>query len=251
MEELAKIANEETIRLDVLQGHVRQLRRGVTVTEIGQRAQEQLRELLNLSEAACQAVAQQSILKALAFSDMYGRFEGVEKAHLNTFGWIYGDKPSPKADPDIVGFLHHDDSDDDQTLHEDSPTDRQPQHEDNTDTSSQILRSKEEEDVDFDESNNSRLKRSQDSVNAERKERETSSSTVPENQHQKDNQSDEDDASVQREKWTNWLSSGNGIFHIAGKLGSGKSTLMKFLCSHPQTKVALQKWAGMVKLNEK
>ncbi|KAL5331546.1 hypothetical protein ACEPPN_001080 [Leptodophora sp. 'Broadleaf-Isolate-01'] len=243
LEELAKIANEETIRLDVLQGHVRQLRRGVTVTEIGQRAQEQLRELLNLSEAACQAVAQQSILKALAFSDMYGRFEGVEKAHLNTFGWIYGDKPSPKADPDIVGFLHHDDSDDDQTLHEDSPTDRQPQHEDNTDTSSQILRSKEEEDVDFDESNNSRLKRSQDSVNAERKERETSSSTVPENQHQKDNQSDEDDASVQREKWTNWLSSGNGIFHIAGKLGSGKSTLMKFLCSHPQTKVALQKWA--------
>ncbi|KAH9204764.1 hypothetical protein DL95DRAFT_494636 [Leptodontidium sp. 2 PMI_412] len=165
LEELAKIANEETIRLDVLQGHVRQLRRGVTVTEIGQRAQEQLRELLNLSEAACQAVAQQSILKALAFSDMYGRFEGVEKAHLNTFGWIYGDKPSPKADPDI-------------------------------------------------------------------------------NQHQKDNQSDEDDASVQREKWTNWLSSGNGIFHIAGKLGSGKSTLMKFLCSHPQTKVALQKWAG-------
>lgn len=184
LKELAKIANEETVRLDVLQGHVRQLRRGVTVTEIGQRAQEQLHELLNLSEAACQAVAQQSILKALSFSDMYGRFEGVEKAHLNTFGWIYGDKPSPKADPDIVESLNHDDPDDDQTLHEDSSTERQPRHEDNADTS------------------------------------------------------------VQMEKWTNWLSSGNGIFHIAGKLGSGKSTLMKFLCNHPQTKVALQKWAG-------
>lgn len=213
---------------------MRQLRRGVTVTEIDQRAQEQLRELLNLSEAACQAVAQQNILNALAFSDMYGRFEVVEKAHFNTFGWIYGDKPSPKADSD-----------------EDSSTEHQPQHEDNADTLSQRSRSKEAEDIDFDESNNGGLKKSQDSVNEERKEREISPSTVPEKQHQKDNQSDKDDASAQREKWTNWLSSGNGIFHIAGKLGSGKSTLMKFLCNHPQTKVALQKWAGMFKLDEK
>jgi len=42
-----------------------------------------------------------------------------------------------------------------------------------------------------------------------------------------------------------WLSSGDGIFHIAGKLGSGKSTLMKFLCEHPCTIWQLQKWAGM------
>jgi ABC-type molybdenum transport system ATPase subunit/photorepair protein PhrA len=47
------------------------------------------------------------------------------------------------------------------------------------------------------------------------------------------------------ESFGNWLSSGNGIFHIAGKLGSGKSTLMKFLCDHQKTKTELQKWAGM------
>jgi len=42
----------------------------------------------------------------------------------------------------------------------------------------------------------------------------------------------------------NWLSNGDGIFHISGKPGSGKSTLMKFLCNHWRTKSALEGWAG-------
>jgi hypothetical protein len=45
-------------------------------------------------------------------------------------------------------------------------------------------------------------------------------------------------------RFTEWLSSGSGIFHIAGKLGSGKSTLMKLVCSHPRTIDRLQEWAG-------
>jgi hypothetical protein len=42
----------------------------------------------------------------------------------------------------------------------------------------------------------------------------------------------------------NWMSSAAGIFHISGKLGSGKSTLMKFLCDHDRTKFLLKEWAG-------
>ena len=41
-----------------------------------------------------------------------------------------------------------------------------------------------------------------------------------------------------------WLESGSGIFHISGKPGSGKSTLMKFLCQHIATTDALLLWAG-------
>ncbi|KAH8774771.1 hypothetical protein F5883DRAFT_547581 [Diaporthe sp. PMI_573] len=41
-----------------------------------------------------------------------------------------------------------------------------------------------------------------------------------------------------------WLSAGRGIFHIAGKPGSGKSTLMKFLCSNSRTQEILNIWAG-------
>ena len=47
-----------------------------------------------------------------------------------------------------------------------------------------------------------------------------------------------------RNKYLDWLSSGTGIFHIAGKLGSGKSTLMKFICGHPCTEAKLRTWAG-------
>ncbi|KAM7186281.1 hypothetical protein V8F33_011877 [Rhypophila sp. PSN 637] len=43
-------------------------------------------------------------------------------------------------------------------------------------------------------------------------------------------------------KFTQWLSSGDGIFHICGKLGSGKSTLMKKLYTHRRTRLELEKW---------
>ena len=39
-----------------------------------------------------------------------------------------------------------------------------------------------------------------------------------------------------RKLYLSWLHSGYGIFHVAGKLGSGKSTLMKLLFKHPETR---------------
>ena len=45
-------------------------------------------------------------------------------------------------------------------------------------------------------------------------------------------------------KFNEWLSNGNGIYWIAGKAGSGKSTLMKYLVSEPRTESILQTWAG-------
>ena len=41
-----------------------------------------------------------------------------------------------------------------------------------------------------------------------------------------------------------WLTSGSGIFHISGKLGSGKSTLMKFLCESSRLSELLSHWAN-------
>ncbi|KAI1865820.1 uncharacterized protein JN550_008078 [Neoarthrinium moseri] len=45
-----------------------------------------------------------------------------------------------------------------------------------------------------------------------------------------------------------WLQQGEGVFHLAGKPGSGKSTLMKFLFDHPETKKHLLQWAAEEKL---
>ena len=47
-----------------------------------------------------------------------------------------------------------------------------------------------------------------------------------------------------RSRFTNWLSSGTGIFHISGRMGSGKSTLMKYLSGHSRTKGEIGNWAG-------
>lgn len=41
-----------------------------------------------------------------------------------------------------------------------------------------------------------------------------------------------------------WLSHGRGLFHITGKPGSGKSTLMRFLCYDPRTEKRLEQWAA-------
>lgn len=47
-----------------------------------------------------------------------------------------------------------------------------------------------------------------------------------------------------REEFGSWLSSEDGIYHVSGKLGSGKSALMKFLYLDTRTKDMLRKWAG-------
>ncbi|PNP85102.1 hypothetical protein FNYG_01627 [Fusarium nygamai] len=47
-----------------------------------------------------------------------------------------------------------------------------------------------------------------------------------------------------RKKFLTWLSVGTGILHISGKMGCGKSTLMKFLSHHPETQTRLNEWAN-------
>ncbi|KAI1366873.1 hypothetical protein F5Y08DRAFT_114357 [Xylaria arbuscula] len=45
-----------------------------------------------------------------------------------------------------------------------------------------------------------------------------------------------------------WIRSGSGVFHVSGKAGSGKSTLMKHIWLHDRTQEHLESWAGNKKL---
>ena len=45
-----------------------------------------------------------------------------------------------------------------------------------------------------------------------------------------------------------WLTDGTGVYWVAGKAGSGKSTLMKYLYHHRETRRLLLPWAGRTKL---
>lgn len=49
-----------------------------------------------------------------------------------------------------------------------------------------------------------------------------------------------------RDKLRTWLESRSSrdVFHLSGKLGSGKSTLMKHIRASPRTEEKLKKWAG-------
>ncbi|KAI2464455.1 hypothetical protein F4781DRAFT_72318 [Annulohypoxylon bovei var. microspora] len=48
--------------------------------------------------------------------------------------------------------------------------------------------------------------------------------------------------------FVDWLRDGKDIFHILGKPGSGKSTLMKFIWNHKDTEKNLMQWAGQSQL---
>ncbi|KAH6641125.1 hypothetical protein F5144DRAFT_641863 [Chaetomium tenue] len=52
------------------------------------------------------------------------------------------------------------------------------------------------------------------------------------------------DGKVQWDDLSEWLRSGEDIYWVSGKAGSGKSTLMKRLYHHPRTKELLTEWAN-------
>lgn len=51
-----------------------------------------------------------------------------------------------------------------------------------------------------------------------------------------------------RVHFIDWLKDGRGIFHISGKPGSGKSTLMKYMTGSPKLQRYLKSWAGSKQL---
>lgn len=49
-------------------------------------------------------------------------------------------------------------------------------------------------------------------------------------------------------KFMEWLEFKEGIYWVKGKAGSGKSTLMKYICNHNTTLEILRRWAGTEQL---
>ncbi|KAK1721245.1 uncharacterized protein BDZ83DRAFT_784629 [Colletotrichum acutatum] len=47
-----------------------------------------------------------------------------------------------------------------------------------------------------------------------------------------------------QQKLTQWLSSGSGVFHFSAKIGAGKSTLMKIIINHGESRKRRNTWTG-------
>lgn len=199
--------------MERLQSSFDELRQGLHVHYISESARDQIRQLVDIQEDVARAIAQSRILGGLAFEEMHGRYDMVHEAHAETFQWIFLNV-SLRLDPSVPrserGILEY----------EYFPPFKEISN---------------SEDTDSHQDGNERMSSSLDSAQSS-----TSSS-------ESDIFVDEtamDIRSTARERLLHWLSSGDGIFHISGKLGSGKSTLMKYLCDHPQTRIELEKWAG-------
>lgn len=158
------MVQEDSSKLEQLQTHMKQLRKGVEARVIGDEAVEQLRLVLGIHDKALCAIYQDRILRSLQFEDMHRRDDRVQNPYEDTFQWIL--------------------EDDEETLSDDT------------------------------------------------------SSVLDVNDFQ------ENGKRQSREMLLKWLSSGSGIFHISGKLGSGKSTLMRYLSTSTRTRTEIEKWAG-------
>ncbi|KAF4946508.1 hypothetical protein FGADI_11146 [Fusarium gaditjirri] len=201
------------ISVDTLSQYVRQNTDSLnplkaTVSElsaIGTDTQESIRQLLDIQKTVLYASINDQILEGLEHESIYKRHGMIEKAHEKTFQWIF----------DIDGATRVDRA----GSHSPAPDDW-----DSVDT----LGSNESDDlVDFVQKRETNRRKEQ------RREREIERAKDEIQMRHK-----------AREMFHTWLSAGTGIFHISGKMGCGKSTLMKFLSHHPGTQTRLNEWAN-------
>jgi len=226
----------DVARLELLQKDLSELRQGVTVSSMSPEFQYKLRDILETVGTLSETAKHELILRALAFSDMYGRFEDVEPAHFETFEWIFDED---------YGDNVNDDADAVNTFNDGTEFPEANTENDNSGPENDNLGA---EDDDFEDEDDNSETEDDDSASVG----ENNTPLIPSDLSE-DTESEVDDEArfgdiehdySVREPFLHWLSAGNGVFHIAGKLGSGKSTLMKFLCDHERTTAELQKWAG-------
>jgi hypothetical protein len=228
-----------------------QLRQGVAISTLSPMALDKLRQLVNLQEDVLIRIAQELVLKNLRYDEMHGRFDMVDEQHSDTFQWILNDRYCFHTD-DLYGSqepkgLSKLGINTNVSLNDNSPTDTGI-------VGNELLP------VTFHCIETTRV------TNAF--EGEKNNDIHPTGVYQAECNGSEDNSDKSelyvdymtaqgygakkraREALMHWLSAGEGIFHISGKLGSGKSTFMKFLCTHDTTRAKLHKWAGRL-LNRK
>lgn len=170
------------------------------------------------------------ILQSIFFSSMNHREESMESASDGTFDWIFEEKRQRPSDDEDNSDDHSDDVNDEARGSQsdpDSAGDANPEAANNVDNSLPTSGSR------------------PPSPDADESAPETSPPRAPHHgRGDRIRQEELERRALARDNFTAWLRSRAGVFHISGKAGSGKSTLMKFLCSHKRTREELRIWAG-------
>ncbi|QGA20421.1 hypothetical protein EYB26_008123 [Talaromyces marneffei] len=161
--------------------------------------------------------AEECLLRRLSFPSMHSRLDTVSEAEMGTFAWLLEDEMDRND--------------------EDSKTSSEAKAISNTSESSithHVEANNEDTDSECDEED-SEISSTAEVIYS------TDISSIEYSREQRSRQQ-------VRRSFLGWLRSGGGIYHISGKAGSGKSTLMKFLCQNPRLRSELEEWAGDKKL---
>ncbi|KAI1328220.1 hypothetical protein F5Y16DRAFT_398627 [Xylariaceae sp. FL0255] len=251
---------------------VQQLRVGTTVSCLSAEALEQVRSIVHLSDKAMLAAYQSRMLEELRFDHVNVRFYDIEDPHEETFQWIYDDGSegsrsstvsTPIRSTESLGIhvtigrhleyttpkqLRRRDIEQKYMSHRSLLFSKgflvegEP-HEDAISrfsweppvkTSNFII----DDDIASENSFFAALRQPDVKRVVETHQQESWDSRT---QLRPDSLTDV--MTQARETFTTWLSQDCGIFHISGKAGSGKSTLMKAIWKHPSTRKHLTYWA--------
>jgi hypothetical protein len=200
------------------------------------------------------------ILKQLHFGSLHRREDEMAPADVDTFEWLLagptvqhpgsteesddGESSDDEKNPDDEDGSHDkEDTDDEDDLSDEEKREASPREA----AAARFPHWLREEDTDDEDDLSDEEKR-------EASQREAAAARFPHWLREEDTD-DEDDLSggekreaSQREaaaaRFLHWLREENGVFHISGKPGSGKSTLMKLLLRDERTKQELKEWAG-------
>ncbi|KAK1489551.1 hypothetical protein CABS01_12702 [Colletotrichum abscissum] len=176
---------------------------------------ESVHDILSRSKEAVESNAQRLILEKLYVGDMTRRFDEIERAHEKTFSWLLDSCTPSKSDFDSSDGSESSYSDG--LGHVSRGDNESPNEGGQNSDQSEVPGSGATSDASSYEKSNYQshvsLKRTAQELRAQ-------------------------------ESLTDWLGRGGGIFHISGKPGAGKSTLMKYLCQSTATESYLKDWAG-------
>ena len=173
-----------------------------------------------------------AILQSIFFSTMKLRETSMDSAEAGTFEWMFEEEQELAGSSESSSSSSLDDT--------------------SLDTWSSHSKDNRE---DFDESEGNIMDRRPDNVDsrsqspesAENTAKRTLKRTYSQIRNHEIREEESRKRAVARDNFRTWLRSGEGIFHISGKAGSGKSTLMKYICSQAQTREDLRAWAGETK----
>lgn len=193
---------------------------------------------------------EKSILNRLYFSSIYAREDSIADAEFGTFDWLL--RAESENDHEAESSIHEDKAPD--AAHE--PTEANSASNiqlEGDDQSSKTVETAEKSIAVSQEKHKLEANQTPEE-DGNRSNPEPEHETKPEgnpitpHRREEKDEAEEELRRQTRRSFSTWLETGNQVYHISGKAGSGKSTLMKFLCQHSRLKEKLGEWARAKKL---